>query len=281
MNTTLAAYKDVTIVVAGGASGIGEQLVRQTVQSAKKIIILDRNSHAGYALVSELGESVQFIELEMKDAAAVERVVQDIFDAAESIDYFINCAGSFMAGEIRDTTTEQWREIYDENILPVAHATRFVYDHMRKAQHGHIVTLASSAGLFPVPVMSIYGSTKSAVVTAMLGLRMEARNFNVRVSVVCPTVVDTPLYDRAIYAGLQKNKALKFLRERSSVQTPARAAQQILKKVPKNRAIIHTAASTYFGWALYRISPTLYMYAARRVFPSYRKNLRTNQDNNG
>ncbi len=275
MNT---AYKDKIIVIAGGASGIGEQLVRQITPDAKLVVILDRNKKAGKVLASALRENVLFIHLEMSDVKAVESTLRDINTSHGPIDYFFNTAGTFMAGEIRDTRAKDWVEIFDRNIQPIVSATTAVYEIMRKNGHGHIINTASSAGLFPVPVMSIYGATKSAVVALTLGLRMEAKSFNIKVSVVCPTIVDTPLYDTAMYAGVDKEKALGYLRERSNVQKPNQTAQKILKKVPKNRAVIHTATSTYAAWVLYRISPSLYLRVASRVFKSYRQTLRTNSN---
>lgn len=274
MNRLSTKYENKVIVVAGGASGMGEQIVRQAHKASQVTIVLDHNASAGKKLASELGDQVIFTELEMTDTTAVRQVLTEIDNSYDGIDYFFNCAGSFMAGEIRDTPIEDWNNIFANNIEPVANATTAIYELMQKNKHGSIITLASSAGLFPVPVMNIYGATKSAVVSLMLGLRMEAKSFGVNVSVVCPTIVDTPLYDRATYAGVDKKKALDYLRKKSNVQQPDRAARQILKKAAKNRAIIHTSFSTYFAWSAYRISPTLYMYFVRKIFTSYRRSLR-------
>lgn len=272
----LATYKDKVVIVAGGASGIGEQLVRQVSHTAKVTIVLDNDGSKGAKLAQELGDKVVFLPLEMTDEPAVRQTLAEINATYQGIDYFFNCAGSFMAGEIRDTPTKEWDAIFKANIQPVTNATTVVYELMRTQGYGSIVTLASSAGLFPVPVMNIYGATKSAVVSLMLGLRMEAKKFNIDVSVVCPTIIDTPLYDRATYAGVDKEKALEQLREKSKVQQPDQAARQILKKAAKNRAIIHTSFSTYFAWSAYRISPALYMYFASKIFPRYRRSLRKN-----
>lgn len=274
--SNLTAYKDKVVIVAGGASGIGEQLVRQVSHAAKVTIILDNDGTKGNGLAQELGNTVVFLPLEMTEEPAVRQMFAQINATYQGIDYFFNCAGSFMAGEIRDTPAKDWDAIFKANIEPVTNATTVVYELMRTQSHGSIITLASSAGLFPVPVMNIYGATKSAVVSLMLGLRMEAKTFNINVSVVCPTIVDTPLYDRATYAGVDKEKALQQLREKSKVQQPDQAARQILKKATKNRAIIHTSFSTYFAWSVYRISPTLYMYFACKIFSRYRRSLRKN-----
>jgi short-subunit dehydrogenase len=274
MSSIYSAYKDKVIIVAGGASGIGEHLVRQLSSFAKLVIILDRNKKAGTALAKLLAGTVEFQYVEMKDDTAVAKVLKAI-DEKHTIDYFFNTAGSFMAGEIRDTPTKDWQEITNINLQPMINATSAIYSIMLKKRHGHIVNFASSAGLFPVPVMSLYGATKYAVVGMTLGLRMEAKTLKVKVSVVCPTVVETPLYDTAMYEGLDTKKALNFLKNKAKPQQPGKAARRTIEAVAKNKAIIHTSNSTKLGWVLYRLSPSLYMALAQRFFKPYRRNWRS------
>ena len=268
------SYKDKLVVVAGGASGMGEQLVRQIAGYARQVIVLDRNKAAGTSIVATLGNKVSFKVVEMTNTNAVRRTLQQINKKHGPIDYFFNFAGSFLAGEIRDTPVSYWNKIATSNIEPIVNGTTAIYEIMRNNGTGHIINVASSAGLFPVPIMSIYGATKSSIVSLTLGLRMEAKTFNIKASVVCPTIVETPLYDSALYAGLNKAKALNYLKNRAKVQQPEQAAKQILKKVAKNRAIIHTSASTYIGWAAFRVSPALYMHFAVKYIHLYRKTLR-------
>lgn len=190
-------FHDRIVVIAGGASGMGEHTARKLSSVAKTIIILDRNSVAGNGLLRGLGESSEFYELEMKNSTDVQDTLSAIVQKHGIIDYFFNFAGSFLAGEIRDTPVKEWGAIFDNNLKPIINATTSVYEIMQKNGGGHIINVASAAGLFPTPVMNIYGATKSAVISLTLGLRVEARKFNIDVSVVCPTVVDTPLYETA------------------------------------------------------------------------------------
>jgi len=179
-----------------------------------------------------------------------------------------------MAGEMRDTPVKNWHKVMESNLQPIINGMTAVYDIMQKNGHGHIINFASAAGLFPVPVMSIYGSTKFAIVGMSLGLRIEAKSLGIKVSVACPTIVNTPLYDTAIYNGVNVPKALTFFKKRT-IQKPGLAASRIIAATAKNKAIIHTAASTRFGWAVYRFSPSLYMAGARRAIKLYRENGRT------
>lgn len=267
-----SSYANKIVVIAGGASGMGEHLARQLANVAKTVIILDRNKSAGTLLAKELG--ILFETVELTNADQIKRVLRRINKTHGTIDYFFNTAGSFLGGEMRDTPLVDWHAITASNLQPIINATAIVYDIMRGNGRGHIINFASAAGLFPVPVMSVYGATKHAVVGLTLGLRMEAKTFNINVSVVCPTIVKTPLYDTALYGGVDKPKALAWLKNNPKIQLPDKAAQRVVGGVAKNKAIIHTSFNTRLAWTIYRLSPRLYMLFASRAFSTYRKKLR-------
>ena len=272
--TIYTAFKDKVIIVAGGASGIGEHVVRQLSSFGKTVIILDRNKKAGSQLAKELTNDISaeviFESIEMTDGKKLNALLNKLNKTYGPIDYFFNAAGIFMAGEMRDTPVENWHTVMESNLQPMINGTTSVYEIMQQNGHGHIINFASAAGLFPVPIMSIYGSTKFAILGMTLGLRIEAKTLNIKVSVACPTVVNTPLYDTAIYNNLEKSKALKFFKG-SKIQTPEVAASRIIKATASNKAIIHTALSTRLGWMLYRFSPSLYIAWSQRFIKIYRQ----------
>ncbi|MES2630388.1 MAG: SDR family oxidoreductase [Patescibacteria group bacterium] len=263
-------------IITGGASGIGKSLVQQLAALGAKVIIVDRNDEAGNALASSLKElSAEYYHADMAINNEAQELFEYVLKTYGRIDYVFNCAGIFMAGEIRDTPLENWQTVINNNIWAVNNGTHYAYQVMLKQGNGHIINIASAAGLFPVPVMSIYGASKFAIVGLTHGLRNEAKTLGINVSVVCPTVVNTPLYDTAIYNNLDKEKALKT---RSTLQTPDVAAEKIIKGVAKNKATIHTAISTQVGWFAYKYVPGIYNYFAVRVIKKYRTVLRVNKN---
>lgn len=273
MKRFLQAYKDTVIIIVGGTSGMGRATVELLEPVARTIICIGRNEAGGQRIAKSARGTVVFKQLEMTNTQDVRDVLHQVTKEYGPVDYFFNYAGTFLAGEIRDTPVDDWHAIYQSNIQPILNGTSTMYEIMRKQGYGHIVNVASAAGLFPVPIMSLYGSTKSAVVSLTQALRMEANDFCVKVSVACPTVVNTPLYDTAQFDGVDKRKALKLVRGKS-VQTANVAAERILQGVSRNRGIIHTASSTKFGWILYRLSPPLYMAFSNRFFKLYRMSYR-------
>jgi len=274
MSTIYTAFKDKVIIVAGGGSGIGEQLVRQLSSFGKTVIILDRDKKnstmLAKKLTSRVSAEVVFESIEMTQTKTLDKLLNRLNHKYGPIDYFFNAAGIFMAGEMRDTATDNWHKVMESNLQPIINGTASMYAIMQKNGHGHIINFASAAGLFPVPIMSIYGATKHAIVGLTLGLRIEAKSLNIKASVVCPTIVNTPLYDTAIYNKVKTQKALRFFKK-SNVQKPKLAAHRIIAATARNKAVIHTATSTRVAWIVYRISPSLYITGARRFITLYRK----------
>ena len=263
-----------TVIVTGGASGIGRELVLQLSTLGARVTIVDKDAEKGAELADALKSlGVVFIQADMANTTEADKAIVRIVKNYSTIDYLFNNAGIFMGGEIRDTPLTNWQTVVNNNIWAVYNGTHYGYQQMLKQGSGYIINVASAAGIFPVPAMGIYGSSKFAIVGLTHALRTEAKDFGISVSVVCPTIVDTPLYDTAIYNKLHSKKALS---SRQKAQSADVAARRILEGVIKNRQTIHTAFSTHVGALVYRLSPALYNVGARRALRSYRQNLRIN-----
>lgn len=251
------------IIVTGGASGIGEALVTRFVSMGAKVVVVGRSS--------EYSGPAHYFQADMSSVEESKQVFENIVKELGVIDYIINSAGIFMGGEIRDTPIEKWHEVIDNNIYAIAHGSKLALEHMLERKSGHIVNIASTAGIIPVPAMGIYGASKYALVGLSHDMRNEVAELGVKVSVVCPTVVNTPLYDTAIYNKVDKNSVLK---SRTNLQTADIAAEAILRGIVKNKATIHTSRITQAIWVVYRLAPRLYDFFARRIVRRYRTEYR-------
>lgn len=270
---TARIYENKIVVIAGGASGIGKQLALQLNAALAYVIVLDRDEKAGAALSKEV-PSIEWNQVDFTKADIVKRSIRQLIKKHGRIDYFFNCAGVFMGGEIRDTPIEDWNRISISNLSPIWNGTSIVYAAMQKQGFGHIINIASAAGLFPVPAMHIYGAAKAAVISLTLGLRIEAKTLGIKASVVCPTIVKTPLYNTATYPGADRKKVLAALESRTNLQTPEVTARRILQQVARNKAVIQTALSTRLTWAIFRLSSQAYGHLALRFLRLYRRTLR-------
>lgn len=254
------------VVITGGGSGIGAALAKEFLAREARVIIIGRSKKPPL-----FGD---YYQADMSEFDQAEAVFKKVLQKYDYIDYMINNAGIFMGGEIQDTPIKDWQRVIDNNIYAVANGTHLAYHHMIGIGKGGIVNVASTAGLIPVPAMGIYGSTKYAIVGLTRALRNEATALGIKVSVVCPTIVNTPLYDTATYNGLDKHK---ILRHRTTLQTPEWAARKIIKGILKGRAVIHTSYVTRAIWAVERVSPALYDFFARRVIQRYRSTIRSDK----
>src|SRR6478736_3371879 len=137
--------------------------------------------------------------------------------------------------------------------------------------HGHIVNTASTAGLAPAVMVAAYSASKHAVVGLTGALRAEAAQRGVRVSVLCPGSVDTPILDEPMPTDLAPlaspvitgREYMKFVGLKPI--PPEQFARAALHGVARNRAVIVAPASAKGVWYLQRLTPGLVGLVARRT----------------
>jgi short-subunit dehydrogenase len=142
----------------------------------------------------------------------------------------------------------------------VVHGVHAAYPVMVEQGWGHIVNTASLAGLLPSPGATPYAMTKHGVVGLSLSLRAEAAEHGVRVTAVCPGVVDTPILDKGGPDDLPKPAAMGHAREffrhvQPRFYAPDRLAQDILRGIDRNTALVIAPASARVAWYLWRYAP--------------------------
>jgi NAD(P)-dependent dehydrogenase (short-subunit alcohol dehydrogenase family) len=182
-------------IVTGAASGIGLALSKALLARGAHVWMADLDLAAVTRAAVLLGGPVSPVALDVRDAGAVRRVVEAAVSAAGRIDFLFNNAGIGIGGEMHDLAVEHFDRIIDVNIRGVVNGVVAAYPLMVKQRSGHIVNTASLAGLTPVPLLAPYAMTKHAVVGLSTSLRAEARRHGVRVSVICPAAIETPLLD--------------------------------------------------------------------------------------
>ena len=151
-----------------------------------------------------------------------------------------NNAGIGIGGEVVDMTLAHFDRAVDVNLRGVVHGVLAAYRVMTRQGRGHIVNTASLAGLVPAPGITPYSMTKHAVVGLSLSLRAEAAKHGVRVSVICPGVIDTPILDRPNPGDLPPVRELVGGREAlermvGKAYPPELLARDVLAGVARNR----------------------------------------------
>jgi NAD(P)-dependent dehydrogenase (short-subunit alcohol dehydrogenase family) len=265
-----------TALISGGASGIGAAFARQLAAHGAKVVIADRQLALAEELAAELrqaGGQVTAVELDVRDFDAWKRVA----DAIGRIDLFFNNAGIVVGGEMSGYQRRDWDDVIDVNLRGVVYGIQTIYPRMVAQGAGHIINTASMAGLIAAIGQGAYTTTKHAVVGLSKALRAEGSLHGVRVSVLCPGVIRTPIlsygkYGRVGFEGVTPEKMNK-LWERTFPMDVDVFARRALGAIACGKAIIVLPRWWKIAWYLERISPWLSLTLAAMGMRKMRREL--------
>jgi NAD(P)-dependent dehydrogenase (short-subunit alcohol dehydrogenase family) len=273
-----ASFNGKSVVITGGASGIGLAMGTELVAQGAHVVLADLDGERAERVARELETrtggregSVSAVALDVRDRAAVQAVVGDVVDRHHRLDFMFNNAGIVLGGRTHTMSGEHWDRVLDVNLKGVVNGVVAAYPVMAAQGHGHIVNTASTAGLAPAVMVAAYSASKHAVVGLSGALRAEASTVGVRVSVVCPGAVDTPILDNDPPADLPALTAATMRgREYMAIvglkPIPAeRFARAALRGVARNQGVIVAPASAKAVWYLQRLAPGLVEMVGRRT----------------
>lgn len=262
-------------IITGGASGIGRALCEELAGTASVIMVADVNAEGAEQVAADINAKsghAQAEALDVANAAAVKSLIDRVITEYGRLDYMYNNAGISVGAEVRDMDLAHFRSVVATNLWGVIYGSIYAYEVMRKQGWGHIINTASMAGLLPFPSQTAYVATKFGVVGFSKSLRLEAADFGVKVSVVCPGFVRTGIFEASPFINIDKQKLLAALPPK--MVTPKRAAQIILKGVRKNKAVIVFPFAARIFWWLYRLHPMLLAPIHHKMLADFRR-LRT------
>ena len=267
-------FRDKVSLFTGAASGIGEALALALHQRGAKVIAADIDIKAllkNSTGTRQIGQTIRAVQLDVTDYEAFKQVIDDAVSREGRLDYIFNIAGIAVGGEIRDLEIEHWRAVLNVNLYGVINGSILAYKVMAKQGFGHIVNMSSIEGIMPFPATVPYVASKFAVMGLSQGLWVEGTDLGVKVSVVCPGFVKTPIFDVTPLVNLDRQEAMKSLDklEQFSI-TPEKCASIILRAVAKNKPLIPVTSFVYLLWWLVRIKPSLVMDLVRRDFNKIR-----------
>jgi len=263
-------FADKVCMITGAGSGIGRALARELARRGARVISADVNGEAAEetaALVAKDRGQTAVVKLDVTDREAVAAAVNEAVSRHGRLDYLFNNAGIGVGGEARDYSYEDWKKVIDVNLYGVVNGVAAAYPIMVKQGSGHIVNTSSMAGLVPFPGEISYTTSKYAVVGLSHALRIEGADLGVKVSVVCPGKIETPIYQTSRIIGFDKDKVLAMWPKGITAEE---CAQVILKGVMKNQATIPVTKMTWAAWALARISPDLVIGLGKIYFKKMR-----------
>ena len=211
------------------------------------------------------------MKLDVTNEEDVRGLIDETAAKSGRLDYIFNNAGIGIGGEAQDMDLDHWKRIVDINQWGVVYGTLAAYKVMVKQGSGHIVNTASAAGLVPSPLLTAYSMTKHAVVGLSTGLRAEGAELGVKVSVVCPGFIDTPIFDSTEYVNTSKEISMSVVPSGLKAMSAVDCARAALRGVARNRGIIPVQAPAYILWWLNRLSPRLLDVQSQKTIQQYRK----------
>lgn len=253
-------WQDKIVFITGGGSGIGRSLAIALAKHGAKVTVTDINGDAASQTAAACGPQARASALDVRNAAAVAAAVDETAVAGGRLDMIFNNAGIGMGGETHELSVAHFDRILDVNVRGVVHGVMAAYPRMVEQGFGQIVNTASLAGLGPAPFFTSYAMTKHAVVGLSVSLRAEASALGVRVNVLCPAAIETPMLDSSNPADLPQPKftfdARAFLTKLAGPPYPLdRFTDEALRGLQRNQAVIVIPSRARLVWRIGRWMP--------------------------
>ncbi len=224
------AFEGSTAVVTGGAGGLGRAFCEELGRRRARVLVADIDREGAEETarrVRTLGGEAWVERCDVRAPAEVEALARRADELFGRTDLLVNNAGVAVGGPVGEVTLEDWRWQIDINLWGVIYGCHFWVPRMKEQKRGHILNVASAAGLLCPPQLGPYNIAKAGVVALSETLHAEVGKEGIRVTALCPTFFLTGIADAARGAnGDAALAAAKRIMERSKVQAPdvARAA---------------------------------------------------------
>lgn len=182
------------VLVTGGSSGIGEATARALSAAGAEVAILARRRERLEALAREI--QAVAVPADLRDEQAACSAVEEAVHQLGGLDGVVNNAGLMRTAPIGEADVEDWRAMFDLNVVALLVVSQAALPHLRAAGRGDIVNLSSLSGRrVSNAAASVYAASKFAVHAVSEGLRREALADGIRVIVLAPGFVRTGLFD--------------------------------------------------------------------------------------
>ncbi|MCV2877091.1 SDR family oxidoreductase [Rhodobacteraceae bacterium XHP0102] len=181
-----------TAIVTGGGSGFGAGIVRKFRAEGAEVIIADLNMDAAERIAAETGGIAQHADV--ADGSSVAALAQAAMDQWGRVDIVVNNAGiTHLPMPMEDVPEDMFDRVFAVNAKSVYLMAREIVPHMKAAQAGAILNIASTAGLSPRPNLNWYNASKGWMITATKAMAVELAPQGIRVNALCPVAGETPL----------------------------------------------------------------------------------------
>ncbi|MGZ4806587.1 MAG: SDR family oxidoreductase [Ilumatobacteraceae bacterium] len=230
----MTAITGSTAVVTGGARGIGLLVAERLARRGARVVLWDLDQTRLDAVVSELrartGGNIVGHACNITDRALVRRAADRVRAEVGEVDIVVNNAGVVSGKRLLDIPDDKIENTFAVNTLALYWVTKAFLAGMIERNHGHVVTVASAAGLVGVARQTDYSASKHAAIGFDESLRVELAQFapGVITTVVCPYYVDTGMFE-----GVKSGVPLLL-----PILRPERVADKIVAAIEHDRRVV-------------------------------------------
>ena len=236
-------YSGKQVLITGGASGIGRALALLFASKGASLSLVDINQSGLEAVAGEAesrGANTKWYIADVSDADQVARLRERVTSDVGVPDILVNSAGVAETAAIEEAPLEDWRSVLGVNLWGSIHTLHYFLPDMYQRGSGHVINLASVAGLTAVAFEGLYVTSKFALVGLTETLRAEAAVHGVCVSAICPGFIDTPMLDNVKSVGFAESSSSRL---RKLTPKPEKLAVKILACIEKNKPLLIYPAS--------------------------------------
>lgn len=252
----MSEFTDKVIWITGASSGIGEAVALTSAKQGAKLILSARRADELQRVATQTGlppSNVLMLPMDMTDAASLPAHVETVRQRFGRIDYVFQNAGITQRGTVADSDLSVYRRLMDVNFFGVVALTKAVLPIMLAQGSGHFVVTSSVAGKIGTKQRSGYCASKHALHGFFDALRAETHDAGLRVTIVCPGYVRTPISLHALAADGQVHGKMDENQQRG--MTPDEFARQMLRAVSQQKEEVYIGGLETYGIYLKRFLP--------------------------
>lgn len=253
------------VLITGAASGLGKSLALRFAADGWRVAVCDLDEDRLSQTAEEIdraGGTCMYLRADVTSEQDIEQLAGSVSDHWGGLDVLVNNAGIAIAGRTDETSMEEWRRIFEVNFFGVLRTTQAMLPLI--SQGGHIINVASFAGIAAAPGLVAYNTTKAAVISFSESLRAELVDREIGVSVACPAFFKTRLMETSGAPHDKTRAMVERVMERSKI-TADDVAEQVFASVRTRQFMLipHVDARWYWRWK--RFFPELYFRGLQRM----------------
>lgn len=261
--------------MTGAGSGIGRSFAMELAKRGGTIVCADINLDAAKETVSLIESETSAKAFAVQCDVGVKEQVKALSEQAEKlmnhpVSLIINNAGVGLGGKFDEVSLEDWQWCMHVNLWGVIHGCHYFVPQFKQQGYGAIINVASAAGYTAAPEMTAYNVTKSSVLALSETLSAELRGDNIRVNVLCPTLVPTNIMKNGRlpghYAGLADDLLMNH-----AFTTSDQVVVKTLNNLDAGKLYTIPQPDAKLFWILKRASPTLYAKVLGIGYPLFNK----------